>query len=471
MEKSRRKHQVTCLVWLACLVACTAWADGVASFNVAQTAVRLPNITVYLDILDKDGQPVSSWGGSSTVASLDGHRLPLVGLRSFDQSGEGVAYFFLVDISKSIRPAQFTQMRQAMYTWIDGLRSEDRIAIATFGEDYRLLVDFTADSRAAKAALESVGPSDNKTLLHLALQRALDVTRRNDKDLPSRRVLVILSDGKDEGSGITVDDLRPQIQSSHLPIYAIGFSNLPAEERQYYLDVLHRLATLSGGLFREANSTSLAKDYAAMNGAIRRVFVARFSCSRCQPSDKVYSLQIDLTSGSVAVSDRIGVGLELTPWWRRLPARGYLLAVGVVVGVVLLVLALSRKEASEKVRVLIPEPLADLDPTKRFPIAGLPIKLATVKGNDAGRVHEVSLVERARIGRARDCEVVLPDDEISGRHCDLVLTNGHVMIHDLGSTNGTLVNGAHVVKQARLESGDLICIGRTELRIIIGERQ
>lgn len=465
MEKGRSRNQLAWLAWLLCILACPAWSEGVAEFNVSQTAVRLPNITAYVDILDKNGQPATGVK-ANIAATLDGHRLPLTDLKSFDENGEGVAYFFLVDISKSIRPAQFNQMREALYTWIDGLRSEDRVAVATFGEDYHLLVDFTGDKQAAKSALEPLRPSDAKTLLHLALHRAFDLSRRNDKDLPTRRVVVVLTDGKDEGSGITVEDLRPQIQASHLPIYAIGYSNLPGEEKQYYLDVLHRLASLSGGLFREATSASLAQDYAEMNGSIRRVFVARFSCGGCRLSDKTYPMEIDLTSGSVAVSDKINVGVEWVPWWRRIPGWAYALAIAVLAGILLLVFALSRKEPSAETQAPILEPPVILAPTRPTPVVGLPVKLATVKGKDVGQVHEVNLVDRAHIGRTRDCDVVLPDTEVSGRHCDLVFANGHVMIHDLGSTNGTLVNGARVVKQVRLESGDLICVGRTELRIV-----
>jgi Mg-chelatase subunit ChlD len=468
MEKGRSRNQLAWLAWLLCILACSAWSESVARFNVSQTAVRLPNITAYVNILDKDGQPATGVKANIS-ATLDGHGLPLTDLKSFDESGEGVAYFFLVDISKSIRPAQFNAMRQAMGAWIDGLHPVDRLAIATFGNDYRLLRDFTGDKETAKAALESLGPSDGKTLLHLALQRALEVSRRTDKNLPTRRVVVVLSDGKDEGSGITVEDLRPQIQASHLPIYAIGFSNLPGEEKQYYLDVLHRLASLSGGSFREAASASLAQDYAEMNGSIRRVFVARFSCSGCQLSEKTSSLKIDLTSGPVAVNDTVSVALEWVPWSRRIPSWAYVIAVFAVAGIVLMLFALSRKKPSAPVS--IPERPVFLEQTRPTPVAGLPVKLATVKGSDVGRVHEVRLVERAHIGRARDCDVVLGDVEVSGRHCDLVLSNGRVMVHDLGSTNGILVNGARVVKQARLESGDLIYLGRTELRISIGEAQ
>jgi pSer/pThr/pTyr-binding forkhead associated (FHA) protein len=54
---------------------------------------------------------------------------------------------------------------------------------------------------------------------------------------------------------------------------------------------------------------------------------------------------------------------------------------------------------------------------------------------------------------------------MSGRHCELVLENGLVLVRDLGSRNGTLVNGVPIRTVHRLEDGDVILVGDTELRV------
>jgi len=58
---------------------------------------------------------------------------------------------------------------------------------------------------------------------------------------------------------------------------------------------------------------------------------------------------------------------------------------------------------------------------------------------------------------------------VSGRHCELIRAGRVVELSDLQSRNGTLLNGARVVARQRLESGDLIRVGRTELRVSFGE--
>ena len=71
--------------------------------------------------------------------------------------------------------------------------------------------------------------------------------------------------------------------------------------------------------------------------------------------------------------------------------------------------------------------------------------------------------EPVTIGRLADCDVVLSDDSVSRRHAELRRQGGEVVLVDLGSTNGTKVNGA-TVKERRLTDGDLISIGTTQLR-------
>ena len=69
------------------------------------------------------------------------------------------------------------------------------------------------------------------------------------------------------------------------------------------------------------------------------------------------------------------------------------------------------------------------------------------------------------IGRAEDNTVPIPDDEFaSGHHARIESQRDGVWILDLGSTNGTFVNGAPLDGRRRLRVGDLVQVGDTELR-------
>jgi hypothetical protein len=70
--------------------------------------------------------------------------------------------------------------------------------------------------------------------------------------------------------------------------------------------------------------------------------------------------------------------------------------------------------------------------------------------------------ESATIGRLAECEVALKDRGASRRHAQIRLKGGVATLTDLGSTNGTEVNG-HQVQTATLDDGDRITIGTTVL--------
>ena len=102
---------------------------------------------------------------------------------------------------------------------------------------------------------------------------------------------------------------------------------------------------------------------------------------------------------------------------------------------------------------------------------GISIKLTAVSGTHRGREWLTDVGKEAVIGRSASCAVVIDDDsEISSRNSVLSAEGGLLFVDDLGSTNGTSVNGSPITGRRRVGDGDLILVGRTELRLTFPER-
>jgi hypothetical protein len=80
----------------------------------------------------------------------------------------------------------------------------------------------------------------------------------------------------------------------------------------------------------------------------------------------------------------------------------------------------------------------------------------------AGKEHPVE--DGMTIGRT-DGDVLLPDPQVSRRHAQLRFADGKPVIEDLGSTNGTYVNGEQLTEPRQLEVGDLVRCGAVALRL------
>ncbi|MGE0795625.1 MAG: FHA domain-containing protein, partial [Acidimicrobiia bacterium] len=79
--------------------------------------------------------------------------------------------------------------------------------------------------------------------------------------------------------------------------------------------------------------------------------------------------------------------------------------------------------------------------------------------------HRHPLGEEVTVGRAAGCTVTLEDNYVSQLHARLFRKDGAVYVEDLGSTNGTYVNGQKLNGTALVKRGDLVRIGSTVLEV------
>lgn len=78
-------------------------------------------------------------------------------------------------------------------------------------------------------------------------------------------------------------------------------------------------------------------------------------------------------------------------------------------------------------------------------------------GDEAGRRWPLDR-QSLTIGRADDCDIVLPDRLVSRHHARIYWLDGHYFVEDLGSKNGTHVNGQEIHEPRQLVDGDEIQI-------------
>jgi hypothetical protein len=99
-----------------------------------------------------------------------------------------------------------------------------------------------------------------------------------------------------------------------------------------------------------------------------------------------------------------------------------------------------------------------------IPVATTPRALLRIT-EPGGRQRSVALDGRTmRIGRADECEITLDDPQVSRQHARLQSRNGVLLLADVGSTNGTRVNGQRI-REVALGVGDRIEVGGTELLV------
>ncbi len=98
------------------------------------------------------------------------------------------------------------------------------------------------------------------------------------------------------------------------------------------------------------------------------------------------------------------------------------------------------------------------DPPRRY-------ALRFVSGKYQGGEFPLSDGEQVEVGRSSDLDMVLVEEMVSRKHAVFRLVNGVLTVEDVGSTNGTFVNGERIDK-ATLREGDRVLIGTSILRVV-----
>ena len=70
------------------------------------------------------------------------------------------------------------------------------------------------------------------------------------------------------------------------------------------------------------------------------------------------------------------------------------------------------------------------------------------------------------LGRSSSSGLVITDSEVSRAHSEVAVVEGELIVRDLGSTNGTRVNGDVIAAPTKLSVGDVITVGNTEIRVV-----
>jgi hypothetical protein len=107
-----------------------------------------------------------------------------------------------------------------------------------------------------------------------------------------------------------------------------------------------------------------------------------------------------------------------------------------------------------------PAPAAPLAPVIPLPTTDAPPPVLTVPDGQRVELHEGHYV----VGRHLECDIVISDSNVSRRHAEFVCAGRDVIVRDLGSTNGTKVNGVLVKGDQLLQHGDVIGFGTAQVR-------
>ena len=250
---------------LACVVALAALPAS-APGQVLSFSARSDLVVFSATAVDGKGRPVIDLKREEFRVFEEGKLQPV----SQFHSGRGLParILLLVDASGSMsEERKVANARWAAARILDSLSPEDQVAVAGFDSRYWGVVAFTRDRDAVRTGIESITPFGS-TALHDALDKgARDIASHGE----GRRAVVVLTDGLDNSSQRTSDEVIARSRALDVPVYTVSVvsplddpgseafvGKKEAAQAAAALEALERYAALSGGIaFRVSSPAAL----------------------------------------------------------------------------------------------------------------------------------------------------------------------------------------------------------------------
>jgi Mg-chelatase subunit ChlD len=406
-----------------------------------------------------------------------------------------------VDQSGSMGPTRIKQIQDAIRSALakpEGSRLS--LALWAFDSDVTKLHDFSENTEELSKATGKIGlrsAKDNQTKLYEAIALGLSELRNYPKNGPKR--LILMTDGKDDGSSISEQVVVNEANAQSVIIDAIGFGNVSDHDAS----LLGGLAKSAGGYFTRANSADqLSRELQKLLSLPPpRVVDVNFRYKPSGGADRAKTAQLKFTAAgqppvllniqqTLSAPELVSSAGKKSPDEEKNSGLSILLWVIVgllaVVGVYLLGRGKKNEEAKREITTEptpAPPPVStEPEPVKRPRTMVAFTFPAPAKGQPAAYLEGISGKARGErfpieqkvthIGAGDDNDLRVDDEYVSRKHAAIRYDSGGLYLNDSGSRNGTFLNGAELHHSAMaLAPGDEIRVGKTTFRVRAGDEQ
>lgn len=230
-------------VLVLCLAVSTPVPGAADDYRIEQISVNMPEVTVYYR---------SSQGTEGLDAYLGGEQLTLKEAAGFGDTGAGAAYYILLDVSGSLKDDRFADIKAALTQFLGELRENDQMILLTFGDSVEQILNGTESREDAAGAIGNLKNTGQNTLLFDAITTAADMIWQAESSPDLRRVIAVISDGKDCADDTrSTESVESTLTSRGIPLYSLAVENDEGDseaEVQSYRSSFSALSRNTGGV-------------------------------------------------------------------------------------------------------------------------------------------------------------------------------------------------------------------------------
>ena len=429
---------------------------------------KWPHARAYVNILGASGLPIPGLpqdvikvyeGGATSSRKVEK-------VESLEAAQTGASIVVVVQASGAMSIIQ-EDLKKAISAFVNGLGEKDQVAVVDYGDSAETVAPFSEEKGEVASKAAKITFTGKSFLLYDGLAQAISLysspTSSGKKGepslLPAAKAIIVVSDGRDNGSATDIEKVIADASRRRIPIHAVGHSEMDQDS----LVNLEQIARRTGGTYKAAPAIDdLNKALTVVKDYINKMYVVQWKTGL--PHDgKEHKIEIAMENeGGASLRSSILVRTpDFIDWIRIAIIAG---AVLLVVFIVAAVYVLTRPKPPPQrfcpacTRAQMPEWDVCLFCLKSAKARLVMQKGAGPKGKTWPLVGKI-----VSLGSGPENNIRILDGAVSGKHAGVAIDDNKFEIVDLGSKNGVLVNGKKTPRRF-LRNGDIITLGMTEFK-------
>lgn len=238
---------------------------------------QVEEVNLVLSITDRKGHFVQGLTPSDlTIIDDDKRQTALTFFQS--QTNLPLHVALVLDVSASIT-SQFEMERGTIRDFLQqGTRPADSVELFAFNQSVRLVAPIQGDWKRISKKVKRLKP-DGETALFDAVSDASEWLAQDPR--PARRIIILLTDGEENASKMTLDDTVTQVLRAETTVYAVNVVEYPVDrEGERGVEILKRLSDATGGAYlRAAQNGDLGHAFRKIQRELRSQYAIAYKPS------------------------------------------------------------------------------------------------------------------------------------------------------------------------------------------------
>lgn len=298
-----------------------------------------PNMTAYVSVKNSNGESVTGLAPGLFLTRIDSEELKgKQNVYPFSMKSEPVDYTILISNNGIMEGEPLDFQKTAVIQFIEYLQKDETLSLYTIGDDAVPVFENLTKDAIDTALINELQTSDVQPRIYDSL---MNVIRKIETKTAKRKVIIIISDGRDQNSRFTKDQMDTVLTEKSIPVYSVGIKVISSAG----LSALNQISEISGGTYLYSATLDKVPDKIKnIRDIITKCYVINYKIKNVKPDNNYHLMEV-----SVIERDSEGKG-QKTFYALKLPIPKWLqilililVLVGIAVLVVLFILTKIKK--------------------------------------------------------------------------------------------------------------------------------